>query len=133
MIEIGRVCVKIAGRDARKTCVVIDVLDDTYVLIDGQTRRRKCNMQHLEPLATILELKKNADHATVIASLESIGVVVEKKEKAKGKKEHKARPVKKKVVHTRPVPVAKKTEKKAKASEKTNEHVAEVVSEEKKE
>lgn len=133
MMEIGRVCVKIAGRDARKTCVVIDILDDTYVLIDGQTRRRKCNMQHLEPLSTVLEIKKNADHAAIVASLEGLGVIVEKKEKAKGKKEHKARPVKKKIVNTRPVPTAKKVEKKPKASEKIKEQTAEIVSEEKKE
>ena len=29
MIEVGRVCVKIAGRDAGKKCAVIKVLDDT--------------------------------------------------------------------------------------------------------
>lgn len=128
MMEIGRVCVKIAGRDARKTCVVIDILDDTYVLIDGQTRRRKCNMLHLEPTQTVLELKKNADHETIIASLESIGITVDKKEKAKEKKEKKSKPLKKKVVHTRPAPVAKKTEKKA----KVKEQIAEVISEDKK-
>ena len=48
-IEIGRICVKTAGRDASKKCVIIDLLDDKYVLIDGETRRRKCNIIHIEP------------------------------------------------------------------------------------
>ena len=53
---------KIAGRDARGKCVVVDVLDTNYVLIDGQVRRRKCNVDHLEPLGEKIELKKNAGH-----------------------------------------------------------------------
>ena len=47
MIEIGRLCVKIAGRDAGKKCVVVDVVNDNTVLIDGETRRRNCNIKHL--------------------------------------------------------------------------------------
>ncbi len=58
MFDIGRICVKIAGRDAGRTCVIIDVLEDGYVLVDGQTRRRKCNVRHLEPTKTTVELKK---------------------------------------------------------------------------
>jgi len=60
MFEIGRICVKIAGRDARLKCVVIDVMDKGYVLIDGQTRRRKCNTLHLEPLGQVIKIKKGA-------------------------------------------------------------------------
>jgi large subunit ribosomal protein L14e len=65
--QIGRICVKIAGRDAGKECVIVDILDDNYVLIDGAPRRRKCNISHLEPTKKILELKKNADHKTIEA------------------------------------------------------------------
>jgi len=43
----GRICVKTAGRDAGLKCVIVDVLDDKFVLIDGETRRRKCNILHL--------------------------------------------------------------------------------------
>lgn len=38
-MEIGRVCIKIAGRDAGMKCVVVEQLDNNFVLIDGQTRR----------------------------------------------------------------------------------------------
>jgi large subunit ribosomal protein L14e len=73
MIDIGRICVKTAGRDAGKKCVVIDVLDQNYVLIDGETRRRKCNIMHLEPLDKTVDIKKNASHADVAKAFESLG------------------------------------------------------------
>ncbi|MGM5487657.1 MAG: 50S ribosomal protein L14e [Nanobdellota archaeon] len=79
MIDIGRVCVKLAGRDARMKCVVIDVLENNYVLVDGQTRRKKCNMAHLEPLDQSLELGKNADHETVVAKLKEAGIQVKER------------------------------------------------------
>jgi large subunit ribosomal protein L14e len=65
MNEIGRLCVKLAGRDSNKTCVIVDVLDEHTVLIDGQTRRRKCNIRHLEPLNKVIKLSKGASHADV--------------------------------------------------------------------
>ncbi len=65
MMEIGRLCVKTAGRDAGKKCVVVDILDDNTVLIDGETRRRKCNVMHLLPLRQTVEVKKGASHEEV--------------------------------------------------------------------
>ena len=65
MYEIGRLCVKIAGRDANKKAVIIDKIDDKHVLIDGQVRRRKCNVKHLEPLGKVFEIGKNASHTKV--------------------------------------------------------------------
>ena len=64
-IEIGRVCVKIAGRDAGKKGIIIDVLDDKFVLLDGETRRRKVNILHIEPLDQVAEIKKDASHEEV--------------------------------------------------------------------
>ncbi len=74
MIEIGRLCVKIAGRDAGKKCVIVDILDDTFVLIDGETRRRKCNILHVEPLNQKIEIKKNASHEDVSKSFKELGI-----------------------------------------------------------
>ena len=86
MIEIGRLCVKIAGRDAGLKCVVVDVLGKNIVLIDGETRRRKCNIAHLEPLAQKLPLEKGASHEKVVAAFKEIGVsIVERKPKATSK------------------------------------------------
>lgn len=60
MIETGRVCIKTAGRDAGLMCVIVEKIDDVYVMIDGQTRRRKCNLVHLEMTDKVLLLKKGS-------------------------------------------------------------------------
>ena len=73
MIDIGRICVKIAGRDAGLRCVVVEILDNNYVLIDGETRRRKCNIVHLEPLDKSVDLKKGASHADVAKAVDGLG------------------------------------------------------------
>lgn len=93
MIEVGRVCLKIAGRDAGKKCVVVDLPSKNYALIDGQTRRRKCNIIHLEPLKEKLEIKKGAPHEEVVKELKKLGIETSEKraekrnKKAKGEKE----------------------------------------------
>ena len=92
MIEIGRICVKTAGRDAGLKCVIVDVLDDKFVLIDGETRRRKCNILHLEPLKDTLKIKKNISHESVKKEFEKLGLKSrETKPKQKTEKPRKKR------------------------------------------
>ena len=74
MIEIGRLCVKTAGRDAGLKCIVVDILEDKFVLIDGETRRRKCNILHLEPLKDVIKIKKNASHDDVSKVLKELNI-----------------------------------------------------------
>jgi len=81
MFEIGRLCLKIAGRDAGLKCIVVEVIDDNYVLIDGQTRRRKCNVKHLEPLDRVFKVKKGIGHDDVLKELKKEGIEVKKKTK----------------------------------------------------
>ncbi|MBS1267121.1 MAG: 50S ribosomal protein L14e [Candidatus Woesearchaeota archaeon] len=81
MIDIGRVCMKIAGRDAGKYCVIVKKIDDNYVLIDGQTRRKKCNVKHLEPINKKIKIKKDAPHSTIVSELKKLEIIVEPKEK----------------------------------------------------
>ena len=88
MIEVGRLCVKIAGRDARKKCVVIDVIDKNFVMIDGQTRRKRCNIKHLIPLQKKIDIPKNASHEEVVSAFKKLGIEI--KEKVKEKKKEKA-------------------------------------------
>jgi len=90
MIEVGRLCVKLAGRDANKKCVVVDLLEKNLVLIDGETRRRKCNIKHIEPLKDSIKIKKGAPHATIMAEFKKLGIEIKetkKKEKAETRKE----------------------------------------------
>ena len=92
MIEIGRICIKTAGRDAGLKCVVVDILDNKFVLIDGETRRRKCNILHLEPIKEIIKIKKNASHEDIKKEFEKLGLKVrETKPKPKTKKPKKIR------------------------------------------
>lgn len=109
MIEVGRVCLKIAGRDSNLKCAIIDVLDDKIVMIDGQTRRKKCNIKHLEPLNSVVKIKKGATHSEVVKELEKIGIkVVEKEKKAKPKTQ---KPVKKRKIKDKPIEVEKPKKK----------------------
>ncbi len=88
MIQPGRVCVKIAGRDGNLKCVVVENLDKNYVLVDGLTRRRKCNIAHLEPLNQTLNIGRGS-HEEVVQAFKEIGVEIKnkvKKEKSASQK-----------------------------------------------
>ena len=87
MLDVGRVCVKTAGRDATKYCVVVEVLDEKHVLVDGNTRRKKVNKLHLEPLSKTLEIKKGADTKTVHELFEKANIPVQKYAEPKVRKE----------------------------------------------
>jgi len=65
MIEPGRVCMKIAGREAGKYCVILEKINDSFVLVTGpksvtKVKRRKCNVNHIEPTQEKLEIKEKA-------------------------------------------------------------------------
>ena len=64
-IEVGRVCVKLNGREAGRKCVIVDVIDKNFVLITGPkklsgVRRRRTNVKHVEPTSETIEIKKGA-------------------------------------------------------------------------
>ena len=76
LFAVGRLCVKIAGRDAGRKCLIVEQIDNNYVLVDGDVRRKKVNLRHLEPLAEIFELKKGASHEEVKRVMEEKGLPV---------------------------------------------------------
>ncbi len=118
-MKIGQLCLKIAGRDAGNFCLVIDKIDDTFVLIDGNVRRKKCNIKHLEPIDKILKIKKNAPTSEVKKAMEQEGIKIIQKGKARtpGKK-----PVKKRRIKQKPVEeVAKKPKEEKKKQTKKSE------------
>ncbi len=64
--DIGRLCVKTLGREAGHYCVIVDIIDKNYLLIDGlNIRRRRVNYNHIEPITDTIELKKGANHEEV--------------------------------------------------------------------
>ena len=119
MFQVGRICYKIAGRDSNNVCVVVDTIDEKYVLVDGNTRRKKVNVAHIEPTSKKVELQKGADTATVRDALEKAGYTLVKKGEPK---KTPARAIKqratKKQVESKPV-------KKAAAKPKAAKPVAE--------
>lgn len=120
MIEIGRLCVKTAGRDAGLHCVVVDQVNDKLVLIDGQTRRRKCNIAHLEPTKEMLKISKGASHGDVVKAFLAAKIEIkERKSKPKTERPRKQRKVKEKKEQPKEekkkqekIPAAKKEEAK---------------------
>ena len=64
-IEIGRICVKQVGRENGKKCVVIDVMDKSFVLVTGPkkvtgVKRRRVNINHVMPLQDKVDVKRGA-------------------------------------------------------------------------
>ncbi|MEN4007209.1 MAG: 50S ribosomal protein L14e [Methanobacteriaceae archaeon] len=61
-IEVGRVCVKISGREAGKKCAIVEVIDDKFVEVVGiNVKNRRCNIKHLEPLDKTVEVSDNVE------------------------------------------------------------------------
>lgn len=73
IFEVGRICVKLAGRDAGRKCVIVEELDNLYVLVDGDVRRKKVNINHLEPTEEMLDIKEKASTETVKAAFTKKG------------------------------------------------------------
>jgi len=86
MFDLGRVCMKIAGRDGNNIAVVIKKLDDNHVLIDGNVRRKKCSVKHLEPLDKILQIKEEESGEKIRELLKKEGFKVIKKGEKREKK-----------------------------------------------
>ncbi len=87
-IEIGRICVKIAGREAGKKCVIVDIIDENYVLITGPkqltgVKRRRCNINHIEPLDKKIDIPKGASDEEVLKAIENANLVDFMKERVK--------------------------------------------------
>lgn len=63
-IEVGRVCIKTAGREAGEKCVIVDVIDEKFVEVVGSSvKNRRCNIQHLEPMDLSIEIKSEDPEA----------------------------------------------------------------------
>ena len=73
MMNIGRVCIKNSGRDKNQICVVIDNIDERNVLIDGNVRRKKCNVAHLNPLDQTIIIEKNESSESIKKELSALG------------------------------------------------------------
>jgi large subunit ribosomal protein L14e len=77
-IEVGRVCVKVAGRESGRKCVIVDVMDKSFVLVTGPkkvtgVKRRRVNINHVAPLEDIVQVKRGASDEEVTSMLKASG------------------------------------------------------------
>ncbi|MFQ6050394.1 MAG: 50S ribosomal protein L14e [Candidatus Hydrothermarchaeota archaeon] len=84
-IEVGRICIKTAGREARKPCVIVDIIDKNFVLVTGPkeisgVRRRKCNVKHLEPTDYVIDIEKGDPDEKIKIKLEKSNLIDKFKE-----------------------------------------------------
>jgi large subunit ribosomal protein L14e len=87
-IEVGRICTKQLGREDGKKCVIIDVMDKSFVLITGPkkvtgVKRRRVNINHIMPLQDKIEVKRGASDDEVAQALEATGKLKEMTQPAK--------------------------------------------------
>lgn len=74
-ITIGRLAVKLKGRDAGRKCVIVNIIDKNFVLVTGPknitgVRRSKVNIDHLLILPQQIKINKNASDEEVIKAIE---------------------------------------------------------------
>lgn len=72
---VGRICVKIAGREAGLKCVVVEVAEKNFVIATGPAevngfKRRRVNVMHLAFTPYQLSLGKNVSDELVMKALE---------------------------------------------------------------
>jgi len=77
-IEVGRICVKLTGREAGRKCIIVDIMDKNFVLITGPknvtgVKRRRANANHVEPLEEKIKIKRGAPDEEVTEALEASG------------------------------------------------------------
>jgi len=68
---------KTHGRESGKECVIIDIIDRSFVLITGPisasgVKRRRANVSHLKPTETVLDIRRGATDEEVEKALSEI-------------------------------------------------------------
>lgn len=86
VLEVGRVCLKICGREAGRYATVIKPAgkskeEKSFVFVTGPrlltgVKRRRANIDHLKATEYKLEISDNATDEQVIAAYEKAGLIV---------------------------------------------------------
>ena len=87
-VEVGRICVKLAGRETGRKCVIIDVMDKSFVLITGPqkttgVKRKRVNINHVRPLQDKIDIARGASDEEITAVLKNAGKLEEMAPEAK--------------------------------------------------
>jgi len=79
-LNVGTVCMKVAGRESGSICTVIKPVDKTFVMVTGPRlvtgiKRRRCNIEHLEPTEIKLDIKEDATDEEIIEAYKKTNVI----------------------------------------------------------
>lgn len=136
VLEVGRVCMKIAGREAGSYCAIIKSAgaakeEKSFVFISGPKlltgiKRRKCNIDHLRATEFKIEIAEDANDEQIIEAYEKSGLIktlnLKKPSaaqmKAKEEKEKRRAEATDKLKTVKREPSKKKTDKKSKEADK---------------
>lgn len=74
-VDVGRVCVKLLGREAGKKCVVVDIIDKNFVLVTGPkqlngVKRRRVNISHIEPTERKVNIERGESDEELMKALD---------------------------------------------------------------
>ncbi|MCQ4343075.1 MAG: 50S ribosomal protein L14e [Sulfolobaceae archaeon] len=80
VIEVGRIVVKTRGREAGRKAVVVEIVDNNFVIVTGPksvtgVKRRKVNINHIEPTEKKVDIPKGADDKTVEDKLKAENLI----------------------------------------------------------
>jgi len=78
--EVGRIAVKVAGREASRKCVIVDVIGKNFVLVTGPksltgVKRRRVNIAHLAFTPHKIKISRGASDEKVLKALEEAGLI----------------------------------------------------------
>jgi large subunit ribosomal protein L14e len=74
-VDVGRICVKLTGREAGKKCIIVDIVDRNFALVTGPKKvngmkRRRVNVNHIEPTERKVNIKKGESDEQVMKALD---------------------------------------------------------------
>ena len=84
-IEVGRICIKLAGRESGKKCIIVEVIDKGFVIITGPkkvtgVKRRRASINHIAPLKDKISISRGASDDLVTKALETADKLEEMKQ-----------------------------------------------------
>jgi large subunit ribosomal protein L14e len=86
--DVGRICVKIVGREAGRKCIIVETIDMSFVLITGPkeltgVKRRRVNISHIEPTQEKIKIKRGATDEEIMETLKTSGKIDDMKKQIK--------------------------------------------------
>ena len=81
-IEVGRICLKLAGRESGKKCIIVEVIDKGFVVVTGPkivtgVKRRRASINHIAPLKDRIGINRGSSDDEVTKALETAGKLEE--------------------------------------------------------